>query len=315
MRHDHDHAHGHAHGIDPGVGDTRLAAAVGVNLLLTVAQFIGGLLSGSLALVADAVHNLSDALSLIIAFAARKIARRPADDEMTFGYGRAEVVAALVNLTTLIVIGVLLLYEGAARLFDPPQVEGWIVVILAGVALVVDLATVALTIRMARDSMNIRAAFLHNLADALGSVAVIIGGTLILLYDWRLVDPIVTILISVYILWHAGSEMPPVIRLLMLGAPPEQDTAAVRQALSELAGVSDAEHVHLWQIDERRASVEAHLKVSDPAHAPQILKAAQAMLAERFDVAHSTLQIEEESPDTSEAGAIGKNVPFETTPN
>ncbi len=204
----HDHGHHHHHHVDPDAGDTRVGMAVGVNLLLTVAQFIGGLLSGSLALIADAIHNLSDALSLVIAFAARKIARRPADDTMTFGYGRAEVVAALVNLTTLVVIGLLLVYEGLMRLVDPPEVEGWIVVILAGIALAVDLATVLLTVRMAKTSMNIRAAFLHNLADALGSVAVIVAGTLILLFDWRLVDPIVTLGISVYILWHAGFRTP-----------------------------------------------------------------------------------------------------------
>lgn len=260
--------------------------------MLTVAQFIGGLLSGSLALIADAVHNLSDALSLVIAFGARRIARRPADDDMTFGYGRAEVVAALINLTTLIVIGVLLLYEGAARLFDPPDVQGWIVVILAGVALIVDLATVLLTIRMARTSMNIRAAFLHNLADALGSVAVIVAGTLILLYDWRLVDPIVTILIAAYILWHAGSEMPPVIRLLMLGAPSSAETDAVRDTLAGVPGVKRAYHVHLWQIDEHRISVEAHLAIDDAAQGPAICKTARDRLKDRFGISHSTLEIE-----------------------
>lgn len=288
----HDHGHHHHHHVDPEAGDARMVAAVGVNLLLTVAQFAGGLVSGSLSLVADAIHNLSDALSLVIAFAARRIARRPADDTMTFGYGRAEIVAALVNLTTLIVIGLFLIYEGAARLFDPPEVEGWIVVILAAVALVVDLATVLLTVKMAKSSMNIRAAFLHNVADAMGSVAVIVAGTLILLYDWRLVDPIVTLLIAGYILWHAGSELPPVIRLLMLGAPGEPGMDEVRRVLAQVAGVEGVHHVHLWQIDERRRSVEAHLVVSDLARAPRIVGAAKEALAERFDIGHSTLEVE-----------------------
>ena len=292
----HDHAHGHHHHLDPDAGDTRVALAVGVNMLLTVAQFAGGLISGSTALIADAVHNLSDALSLVIAFVARKIARLPADDGMTFGYGRAEVVAALVNLTTLIVIGCLLVYEGAARLLDPPEVQGWIVVVLAGVALVVDLVTVLLTIRMAKGSMNIRAAYLHNLADALGSVAVIVAGTLILLYDWRLVDPLVTLGIAVYILWHAGREMPPVIRLLMLGAPSNPETSDVRAALAEVAGVETVHHVHLWQIDERRSSVEAHLVAGRVSDGPRICRDAKAMLSERFGIGHSTLEVE--GPET-----------------
>ena len=136
--------HDHAHHAGPD-GDRRVALAVGVNIVLTVAQVVGGLLSGSLALIADALHNLSDALSLIIALVARRIARRPADDQMTFGYGRAEVVAALVNLTTLIVLGLFLIYEGIGRLFDPQPIDGWIVVILAAIALVVDLVTVSYT--------------------------------------------------------------------------------------------------------------------------------------------------------------------------
>ncbi len=286
------HDHGHHHHIDPAAGDRRVAAAVGVNLALTVAQFVGGLVSGSLALIADAIHNLSDALSLVIAFVARRIARRPADDTMTFGYARAEVVAALVNLTTLVVIGLFLVYEGIARLFDPPDVRGWIVVILAGVALAVDLVTVLLTVRMAKTSVNIRAAFLHNLADALGSVAVIVAGSLILLHDWRLVDPIVTLGISAYILWHAGSELPPVVRLLMLGAPGEPGTGEVRQALSEVGGVVDVHHVHLWQIDENRRSVEAHLVVNDPGRGPEIVRAAKTDLQARFGIGHSTLEVE-----------------------
>lgn len=201
----HDHVH-----IDPEAGDRRVFAAIAVNLGLTVAQIVGGIVSGSLALIADALHNFSDAISLIIAFAARKIARRPRDADMTFGYGRVEVVAALINYTTLIVIGLYLLYEAAMRFADPQPVEGWLIVIIAGIALVVDAATALLTYTMSKSSVNIRAAFLHNVADALGSIAVIVAGTLILLYDWRLIDPIVTVMIAGYILWQSFREIGPV---------------------------------------------------------------------------------------------------------
>ncbi len=199
MPHDHSgpshHHHGHHH---PQMeeGDRRMQLAVAVNILLTVVQIIAGVISGSLALIADAIHNLSDALSLVIAFLARKIGRRPADARMTFGYGRAEVVAALVNYTTLIVVGLYLAAQGVERLFNPAAVEGWIVVVVASVALVIDTITALLVMRMARDSMNIRAAFLHNVADALGSVAVIFAGTLIILFDWHLIDPLVTLAIA-----------------------------------------------------------------------------------------------------------------------
>jgi cobalt-zinc-cadmium efflux system protein len=288
MPHDH-HSHHH---LDPDAGDRRVAAAIGVNIALTVAQVIGGLLSGSLALIADAIHNLSDAISLVVAFAARRIGRRPADATMTFGYGRAEVVAALVNYTTLTVIALYLVWEGVSRLIDPPEVQGWVVVILAGVALVVDAITAALTYSMSKTSMNIRAAFLHNLADAFSSVAVIAAGTLILLYDWRLVDPIVTLGISAWILWHVGREIAPVIRVLMLGSPPGLPREEVKRAIEETEGVAAVHHVHLWEIDERRRSVEAHIVVEAMNAFPSTAARIKAMLRDRFGIGHSTLQPE-----------------------
>ena len=284
---------GHHH-VDREAGDRRVALAVAVNLGLTAAQVAGGILSGSLALIADALHNFSDAISLVIAFAARRIARRPRDATMTFGYGRVEVVAALINYTTLIVIGLYLLYEAAARLMDPQPVEGWMVVVIAGVALVVDLATAALTHAMSKTSVNIRAAFLHNVADALGSVAVIVAGTLILLYDWRLVDPIATALIAGYILWQALTEIGPVIRILMLGSPPDVETGAVLGAMRAVDGVADLHHAHFWQMDEHRAALDAHLVVErgrwDDAEA--IKRAVKAALREGFGIEHATLETE-----------------------
>lgn len=176
----------HHYHIDPKAGNTRIVWAVVVNILLTVVQIIGGVLSGSLALIADAIHNLSDALSLGLALFARIIARRPADDTMTFGYGRAEIVAALINYTTLILLGLYLTQQAIVRLFAPTDVDGWSVVIIAVFALGVDTLTAFLTYALSKSSMDIRAAFLHNVADALGSVAVIVAGTVIILYDWRL---------------------------------------------------------------------------------------------------------------------------------
>ncbi|WP_424932905.1 cation diffusion facilitator family transporter [Amaricoccus macauensis] len=286
--------HHHHHHVDPEAGDGRVALAVAVNLGLTVLQVVGGVLSGSLALVADAIHNLSDALSLVIAFFARKIARRPADARMTFGYARAEVVAALINYTTLIVIGVYLVYEAIWRFFAPEPVDGWMVVWIAVVALVVDLATAALTYTMSKTSMNIRAAFLHNLSDALGSVAVILGGTLILLYNWRLIDPAITLLIAGYILWMSFSEIGGVIRILMLGSPPDLDVAAVLARLREADGVTGVHHLHVWQMQEHEAALEAHLVVEAGAwdRADRIKDEVRAELARAFGIGHVTLEME-----------------------
>src|SRR5690606_36646521 len=178
--------------LHPQAGDRRVLAAIVVNVALTLVQIAGGLLSGSIALVADAEHNLSDAFSLIIAYAARRIARTPSDAAMTFGYGRAEIIAALINYTSLILMRLYLVYEALVRFWVPAQVDGWIVVVVAGVALAVDTVTSLLIWTLSKESLNINAAFLHNVADALGSAAVIIGGTLIILYQWNWVDPLIT---------------------------------------------------------------------------------------------------------------------------
>lgn len=291
MPHDRHHHHGH---VDPEAGDARVAAAVAINLLLTVAQIVGGILSGSLALIADALHNLSDAASLVIAFAARRIARRPNDAGMTFGYRRAESVAALINYTTLIVLGLYLAYEAVWRIFEPEGVDGWLVIVVAGAALVVDLATAALTFALSKESANIRAAFLHNVADALGSLAVIVAGTLILLYDWRLADPIATLLISGYILWHAWREIGGVIRILMLGSPPGIDAEEVIAELRGIEGVADVHSVHVWQLDEARDAVDAHVAVEEGAwgEADAIKAEIKARLERRFGVARSILELE-----------------------
>jgi cobalt-zinc-cadmium efflux system protein len=290
MPHDHD---GHVH-LDPESGDRRVSIAIWANGLLTVAQVAGGIFAGSLALIADALHNFSDMASLVIAFAARKIARRPADARMTFGYGRIEVVAALINYTTLILVGLYLIYEGAMRLIDPPEVGGWTVVIVAGVALLVDALTAALTYTMQKGSVNMRALFLHNLSDALASVAVIVGGTLIILYDMRWVDPAVTIGIAVYILYLSVREIGSPIRTLMLGSPDGIDGAQVIAAMRGVDGVDDVHHVHLWQMQEHEAALDCHVVLNEAGwRRLEAVKAdIKAQLNERFGIAHSSLEFE-----------------------
>lgn len=270
-----------------------MVLAIIVNVGLTIAQIVGGIFSGSLSLIADALHNFSDAASLAIAAYARRIARRPSNAAMTFGYVRAEVVAALINYTTLIVIGLYLVYEAVMRFITPEPVEGWIVVGVAVVALVVDLVTAFLTYAMSKKSMNIRAAFVHNVADALGSVGVIIAGTLILLYDWQIVDPIVTLAIALYILWQAFAEIGGSIRMLMLGTPSGVDVPQLIDRLSSIDGVVDIHHVHVFAIDEELTAMEAHVVLA-AGHGEQAerVKARLKELASReFGIGHSTLEL------------------------
>ena len=302
MPHDEHHSH-----INPASGDRRVAIAIWANGILTVAQIVGGIIAGSLALIADAIHNFSDMASLVIAFGARKISRRPADGKMTFGYQRIEIVAALINYTTLIVIGFYLVYEGAMRMIDPPEVLGWWVVILGGVALVVDTLTAMLTYSMQKGSVNIRALFLHNLSDALSSVAVIVGGTLILLYDIRWVDPAITIGIALYILYLAFTEIGGTIRLLMLASPPEIEIETLIAAVTGVPGVEDMHRVHFWQIDERKVSVDAHIVVArDHWGRMEAVKSdIKDMLAREFGINHSTLEFEHPDHAHRDAAIFG----------
>lgn len=287
------HGHHHHH-VGAETGDRRLAGAIAVNLVLTLAQIVGGVVAGSLALIADAIHNLSDAVSLVIAFAARRIARRPADAGMPYGYGRAELVAALINYTSLTLIGIYLAWEAIWRLVDPQPVEGWIVVIIAGLALVVDAVTALLTWAMAKDSVNIRAAFLHNLADAAASVAVIVAGTLILLFGWWIADPLITLLIAGYILWMSLSELPEVIRTLMLGAPTGADPEAVLRTMRAVEGVADVHNAHLWQVQEHEIAFEGHVVIAAGrwAEADAIKARLKQRLHDDHGVEHATLELE-----------------------
>ena len=285
----HDHVH-----IPRETKDKRVSIAIWANGVLTLAQIGGGIFAGSLALIADALHNFSDMASLVIAFAAQKIARRPADSKMTFGYGRIEVVAALINYTTLIIIGLYLIYEGGMRIIDPPEVKGWWVVWLGGIALVVDALTALLTYSMQKDSVNIRALFLHNLSDALASVAVVFGGSLILLYDMRWVDPAITIGIAGYILYLGLTEIGGTIRTLMLGSPVDIDTDAVIRTLSNIEGVADLHHVHFWQMGEHDASLDAHVVIVESAwnQLESIKYRIKKTLDKEFNINHSTLEFE-----------------------
>ena len=284
----------HSHHKHSERDDRKLIAAVLVNVLLTVVQVIGGILSGSLSLIADALHNLSDAASLGIAVFARRVGRWPANHFKTFGYKRAELIAALVNLTTLIVIGLYLMFEAIWRLHEPRQIYGWIVVIVAGVALLVDVVTAMITYRQSHDSINIRAAFLHNLSDALSSVGVIIAGCLILLYQWYWVDSILTLLISGYVLYHGMTLLPLTIHILMEGTPEHVSIKDIINALVVLDQVESVHHVHVWQLDEHRNALEAHIVVTrnNLDDIENIKVKIKQLLHEKFQIEHSTLEIE-----------------------
>ena len=282
---------GHDHGSE-NMSDLRLVWAVIVNVVLTFAQIAGGVISGSLSLIADALHNFSDAAALALALFARRVGRRPADKLMTFGYGRAELVAALINLTTLIIVGLYLIVEAVNRFIDPQPIEGWTVVIVAGVALIVDVITAVMVYSGSKDSLNIKAAFLHNVSDALASVGVIVAGTLIILYDLYVADLVMTLIIAAYVIYQGFSIMPRTIRLLMGAVPDDIEFDRIVQALSATAGVKAIHHVHVWSLHEHQSALEAHLVPEENAlEAFENVKSrVRDMLSQEFSIHHATLE-------------------------
>ena len=285
---------GHNHHHHAPASDRGLILAVGINFFLTFAQVIGGVISGSLSLIADALHNLSDAASLGIALFARKISRKPADEFKSFGYQRAEVIAALINLTLLIVVSLYLIYEAVWRIIEPQAITGWIIVVVAGIALIVDMITAMITFRMSKNNMNMKAAFLHNLSDAFASIAVVIAGTLIILYQWYWVDTLLTFLIAGFVLWQGVVMLPKTIHLLMEGTPENLELEDIRSTIEGLEGVEEIHHVHVWSLDEKRVALEAHIVViTDELKEVELIKGnVKLALKEEFDISHSTLEFE-----------------------
>ena len=286
-------SHEHSHSISSDIKSNRLIWAIVINVALTFAQIIGGVISGSLALIADALHNLSDAISLVIALIAQKISIKEHDAFMTFGYKRAEVIAAFTNLITLVLVGFYLIYEALWRLNSPQVIEGWMVIIVASIALVIDVVTAFLTYSVSKDSVNMRVAFLHNVSDALASLAVIIAGILILLYEWYFVDTLLTLLIASYVLYQAYSMLPSVINILMQGAPKDIKSEDVLKTMQETKGIVNVHHLHLWQLDEHHNALEAHVVLESVNNLEKIKEELKSKLETTYSISHSCIEFED----------------------
>lgn len=280
------HGHSHSH-VDDSQSDKQLTFAVLINVLLTVVQVIGGLLSGSLSLMADALHNLSDAASIFIALIARKIGNKHADTTHHFGYKRAEILATLFNSTTLILIGGYLIFEAIKSYLNPQPINGWIIVWIATVALFVDLVTALLTYKAgAKHNMNIKAAFIHNVSDAMASIVVIIAGTLIILYQWYVVDLIATILISVYVIYHGVLLLKASFRILMQAAPANFDQQLISKQLLQQFAITQIKSIKAWQLDDTTTHCEIVLQTNTQIE----LNAIKHYLHDEFAIEHCVIE-------------------------
>ena len=271
----------------------RLIIALVLNLGITAAEVIGGLISGSLALLADAAHNFSDAGSILVSYIAWRIAMRPSDARMTFGYARAETVGAVINLTTLLVIAAWLLFEAAGRLFSPHEVASGTMLIVGVIALVEDLAA-AWVLRKDTAGLNVRSTYLHMIADALATVAVIVGALAMMVWPVPWLDPLLTAALSVYIAWHAGHEIRKAIRVLMDAAPEGFDLDRVVSAVEAWPDVTAVHHVHVRRITEERVGLEMHVETTLASldQATRLTADLKSMLRDRLGIDHATIQVE-----------------------
>lgn len=276
------------------MGDGPLIWAVVINVLLTVVSLIAGVLSGSLALIANGLHNLADAGSLIVALVGRRVAKRPADERNTFGYKRADIVGALANLILLIVMAFYLVFEGIQRLFDPQPVMGLVIMIVAGLALVIDLASAWLVSKIAGESMGTRVAMIHKIADAASSVGAILAGALVYFLDWNWVDPLIAFMIAGYMAWQAKSMSSHTTRILMQGVPSDLELAAVASDLASIEHVHEVHHLHIWALDPQTILLEAHV-VTDRtklADIEPIKHAIRERCKDTWNILHTTLEFE-----------------------
>lgn len=294
--HDHDHGHGHHHGHAADLRSQRNRRRLGIVLLLTlgymVAEVVGGYLSGSLALMADAGHMLSDAGALALSFFALWVARRPPDRARTFGYHRVEILAALAHALTLLLVAVFVVWEAVERFQAPPDVKGPVMLGIAVGGLAVNVVGLVVLHGGQHESLNVRGAWLHVLTDALGSVGVIVSAGLVWAFGWYLADPVASVIISALVLVSAVPLLKRALSILMEGAPHHIDVAEVQAAMAQISGVEDVHDLHVWSISEGRECLSGHVVVEQTQDQQAILHKMRHLLADRFGVEHVTLQIE-----------------------
>ena len=298
MGHDHNHSHVHIHKHE--VEGKNLVYSILLNLLITVAQIVGGIISGSLALISDALHNFSDVLSLVFSLVAHKLSRRKASINNTFGYKRAELIAAFINAITLIVVALFLIYEASTRLFHPTPIQSTLVIWLALLGIIVNGGSVLLLKKDSEHNLNMKSAYLHLLTDMMASVAVLIGGLLMKFYGWFWVDSLMTLLIALYLIYVSYDLIISATKMLMLFTPDYIDIKEIVREVHKIKGVNKLHHIHVWHLNEEELHLEAHLDCSDDIKMSEfnvLLHEVEMVLFEKFHINHINIQPEFKKED------------------
>lgn len=273
----------------------KLLFSILLNIGITVAQIIGGFISGSLALLSDALHNFTDVISLIISYIASIFSRKTASPQKTFGYKRAEILAAFVNALSLVVISIILIKEAVERFSSPEEIQSNLVIILSLVAILGNGLSVWLLKSDSKKNMNMKSAYLHLFTDMLASVAVLIGGLLMKYYQLYWIDSLLTLLIALYLIFMSWDLLKKSYKVLMLFTPHDLDISTIVKDVNTIKGVLKLHHVHVWQLNEDEVHLEAHLAFKDDISLStfdEILEDIEALLHKKFNINHVTIQPE-----------------------
>lgn len=265
-----------------------------LNVLITVLEFFGGFISGSLALLSDAVHNLSDVGAVVLSFVAHLVSRRTRNRYKTFGYERAEILAAFTNGVILIVISLFLFIEAIRRFWQPEQIKGGVMLVIALIGLGVNLLSMLLMHANSRHNLNVKSTFLHMMSDALSSIAVVVGGLIIYLGHWDFMDPLLTILVSLFVLYEAYKITVKAINILM-ESNPSIDLNQINEVILAFPEVNNLHHVHIWRYSDQLIMMDAHLNVNSDMTVSELENLYSKIgqkLKEKFGINHITLQAE-----------------------
>ena len=290
--HNHKHPHGHVH---PKIEGKNLFISIILNIVITLSQAVGGLLSGSLSLLSDALHNFSDVLSLIVSYTANVLSNKEASVSKTFGYKRAEIIAAFVNSATLIVVAIILIKEAVERFINPQEVESDMVIWLSLLGILANGFSVFLIKKDADNNMNMKSAYLHLLTDMMASVAVLIGGLLMKFFSLFWVDPTLTLVIALYLIYMGYDLLKDSTKVLMLFTPHKINIDNIVKAISKIEPVDNVHHIHLWQLDENQVHLEAHIDFREDITLSKfdtILEEIQEELYHNFGINHVNIQPE-----------------------
>lgn len=297
MSHNHNHIHKHQ------VQGKNLLYSIVLNVVITLAQVVGGIISGSLALISDALHNFSDVLSLIISYVAHNLSRRKASLEQTFGLKRAELIAAFVNALSLIVVAIYLVFEAITRFFKPQEIQPNLVIWLAALGIVVNGFSVLLLKKDANHNLNMKSAYLHLLTDMLASVAVLVGGILMYYFQIYWIDSVLTLIIAIYLIVVGINLLLKATKMLMLFTPREINIKEIVRSVNQIEGVKKLHHVHVWHLNEEELHLEAHLDCSEDIKLSEfnvLLHKIEQVLFENFQINHVNIQPEFQKEDPKE---------------